>query len=86
MLLRNSRFTGGVATTKSIFGITVGRISFLMMSTALEKSPISLTVPILSVLIAEYSIEKRRESSVEVHTLVPLILFPNVKCCTVERY
>ena len=25
MLLRNSRFTGGVATTKSIFGITVGR-------------------------------------------------------------
>ena len=40
--------------------------SFLMMSTALEMNPISLTVLILSVLTVEFHVEKRQESFVEV--------------------
>ena len=42
--------------------------SFLMMSTALETSLISLIVLILLVLTVEFQVEKRQESFVEVAT------------------
>ena len=43
--------------------------SFLMMSTALEMSLMSLIVLILFVLTVDFQIEKRQESFVEVATL-----------------
>ena len=45
---------------------------FLMTSTVLEMSPISLTVHILSAQIAQLGGEKRQELFVEVHMVVYL--------------